>query len=135
MEEQIGTCCADRVPKTPNHLSEEVIKCISAIFCELADPPLIYQDSPVAFSSSMYELSSQKEGEKWQSHRRKKSFSCSHVVNPFEFESSEEFSGPYGRMLKVPWISRDAEKLKDVEYMLQKYRLAILNINAQFFIP
>lgn len=126
LEEHLDTCLIDDVPDTPNRLSVEMIKCISVIFCELADPPLINQDypsSPVAFSSSIYEISSQGQGEKWSSRDRKLPFFNSHV-NPFQFEGSEELRGPYCRMSKVQWICRDAEKLRFVEQMLQKFRLA-----------
>lgn len=125
LEERLNTCLMDDVPDTPNRLSEEMIKCISVIFCELADPPLINQDypsSPAAFPSSIYELSSQGRGERWSFQERKIPFFNSHV-NPFQFERSEELSGPYCRMLKVQWICRDAEKLRFVEHMIQKFRL------------
>lgn len=133
LEEHLDTYLTDNIPETPNCLSEEMIKCISVIYCELADPPLINQDypsSPVAFSSSVYELSSQDQHEKWSSRGRKLPFFNLHV-NPFHFEGSEELSGPYCRKLKVQWICRDTEKLEVVEHTLQKFRLAFSHNNSQ----
>lgn len=103
-----------------------MIRCISSIFCELADPPLVNQEcssSSVTFSSSIYEVSSQSLNDKWSSLSKKLPFFNSHIDNPFPFEGSEELSGPYCRMLKVQWIRRDTEKLRDVENVLQKFRL------------
>ncbi|KAL6270186.1 hypothetical protein ACE6H2_027097 [Prunus campanulata] len=74
--EQIETYFSDQVPETPNCISEEMIKCIAAVFCELADPPVINHDhssSPIT-SSSTYDLSSHSQGEKWSSKRTKVPF-------------------------------------------------------------
>lgn len=125
LAEHLGTSLADHVPETPNGLSEEMIRCISAIYCELADPPLISQDdpsSPVAFSSSIYEASSHSQSEKWSSKGRKIPFFNSHLDNPFHLEGSEALGRPYFRMIKVQWICRDPEKLKEIDSMLQRFR-------------
>ncbi|KAH7517889.1 hypothetical protein FEM48_Zijuj09G0112000 [Ziziphus jujuba var. spinosa] len=130
LEEHLDTYLTDNIPETPNCLSEEMIKCISVIYCELADPPLINQDytsSPVAFSSSLYEVSSQGQHEKWSSRSRKLPF-FNLNVNPFHFEGSEELSGPYCRMLKVHLICRDTEKLEVVEQTLQKFRSLVCRL-------
>ncbi|KAL5562581.1 hypothetical protein UlMin_032328 [Ulmus minor] len=130
LAEHLGTSLTKLVPENPNCLSEEMIRCISAIYCELADPPLINQDyhsSPAAFSSSIYELSSQSHSEKRSSIGRNIPFFNS-VDNPLHFEGSEGLGGPYCRMLKVQWICRDSEKLKDVEHMLQKFRSLVYQL-------
>ncbi|TQD76720.1 hypothetical protein C1H46_037754 [Malus baccata] len=100
--EHYETYFSDHVPETPNSISEEMIKCISAIYCELADPPVIDHDdscSPIT-SSSTYDFSSHSQG-------------------------TEEMSRPYSRMLKVEWICRDTDKLEDVELTLKKFRSLI----------
>lgn len=124
--EHYETYFSDHVPETPNSISEEMIKCISAIYCELADPPVIDHDdscSPIT-SSSTYDLSSHSQGEKWSSKRRKIPFFHSHFDKPLQSEGTEEMSGPYSRMLKVEWICRDTDKLEDVELTLKKFRYA-----------
>ncbi|XP_030486551.1 uncharacterized protein LOC115703172 isoform X2 [Cannabis sativa] len=132
LAEHLDTCFSDHVPETPNCLSEEMIRCISAIYCELADPPLITQDytssPPVTFSSSIYEASLQNQNEKWSSLSKKLPFFNSHHDNHFHFEGPEGPGGPYCRMLKVQWICRDAEKLKDVEHMLKKFRSLVYQL-------
>ena len=126
-EEQLGTYFSDHVPETPNCLSEEMIKCISAIYCELADPSIIndgYSCSPIAFSAPLQGFSSQNESQKWSSRRTKIPFFNSPFDKLSHFEGSEELSGPYSRMLKVQWISGDTEKLRDVEHTVKKFRYA-----------
>ena len=125
LAEHLGTCISNHIPETPNWLSEEMIKCISAIYCELADPPLInhdYPSSPIALSSSLNEYSSQGQSDKWSSQCKNFSSFNSNFDNPFHIEGSKEFSGPYCTMAKVQLICRDRQKLREIEYMLRRFR-------------
>ncbi|KAE8690741.1 hypothetical protein F3Y22_tig00110893pilonHSYRG00418 [Hibiscus syriacus] len=100
--EHFGTGIDDHVTETPNWLSEEMIKSISAIYCELADPPLINRDylaSPI-----------------------------SHFENPFSIGEPKEYSGPYCTMVKIQWICRDGKKLQDIEHKLQYYRSLVYQL-------
>ncbi|KAK4284616.1 hypothetical protein QN277_001422 [Acacia crassicarpa] len=125
LAEHLGSYFSDMIPETPNWLSEEMIKSISAIYCELADPPFIGHDNSssfIPFSSSAYEFSSQGQGNKqasrWKKHRP---FNLN-FNNPSHVKGSKEFSGPYCSMVKIQRLSRDSEKLKEVEYMLRRFR-------------
>ncbi|PRQ23516.1 putative ternary complex factor MIP1, leucine-zipper [Rosa chinensis] len=132
-EEHLGSYFSDHVPETPNSLSEEMIKCISAIYCELADPPIInngYTCSPITFSAPMHDFSSQAESEKWSSRRTKIPFFNSQSEKPIHFEGSEELSGPYCRMLKVQCISEDTEKLRDVDHTLKKFSSLVYQLEG-----
>ncbi|KAI4295571.1 hypothetical protein L6164_035604 [Bauhinia variegata] len=125
LAEHLGTCFSEDVPETPNWLSEEMIKSILAIYCELADPPFTSHDnvsSPISFSSSVYEDSSQGQGNRGRSQGKKLSSLDSHFNIPFHFKGTKEFSGPYCSMVKIHRICRDNEKLKEVEYMLRRFR-------------
>ncbi|KAM4098891.1 hypothetical protein ACJW30_07G113700 [Castanea mollissima] len=125
LAEHLGTCISNHMPETPNWLSEEMIKCISAIYCELADPPLInhdYPSSPIALSSSLNEYSSLGQSDKWSSQCKNFSSFNSNFDNPFHIEGSKEFSGPYCTMAKVQLICRDRQKLREIEYMLRRFR-------------
>ncbi|KAM4088991.1 hypothetical protein ACB094_07G115400 [Castanea mollissima] len=125
LAEHLGTCISNHIPETPNWLSEEMIKCISAIYCELADPPLINHDypcSPIALSSSLNEYSSLGQSDKWSSQCKNFSSFNSNFDNPFHIEGSKEFSGPYCTMAKVQLICRDRQKLREIEYMLRRFR-------------
>lgn len=122
LREHFGACISNRTDESPNWLSEKMIKSISAIYLELAEPPLMNRNNPSPISplSSMYELSSQDLG---SMRNYEKSFN-SHFENPFH---TEEFSAPYYTMLKVQWISRE-RKDSDINHMLQGFRSLIFRL-------
>lgn len=113
----------DRVTETPNWLSEELVKCISAIYCQLAEPPLFNQghpSSPISFSSSLSE--SPPLGTSEAQVRETSSFN-SWLNNPFQVDDSREFSGSFP-VVEVQGIRRDDWGLKRIEHMLQNFRQA-----------
>lgn len=59
LAEHLGTRICDHVPETPKKLSEDIVKCMSAIYCKLADPPITNHGiaSPTSSLSSMSEFS------------------------------------------------------------------------------
>jgi hypothetical protein len=125
LAEHLGTCLSNHIPESPNWLSEEMVKSISSIYCELADPPLInhdYPSSPIEFSSSLNEHSSHRQRDKWSAQCKNFSSFNSNFDNPFHIEGSKEFSGPYCTMAKVQLICRDRSKLREIEYMLRRFR-------------
>ncbi|KAJ0010143.1 hypothetical protein Pint_34561 [Pistacia integerrima] len=125
LAEHFGTSVSDYVPDTPNWISEEMIKCISDIYCELADPPLMNHEcsfSPISYSSSLNMFSSRGQGDIWSPQCGRFSSFNSHFDNPFSIRESKEFSGPYSTMAKVERICRDDKKLKEIEHKLQYYR-------------
>lgn len=125
LAEHLGTRISDHILETPNKLSEDMIKCISAIYCKLSDPPLtgdVPSFSPISSLSST-SFSPQDQCDMW-SPRYRKDFSSfdARLDNPFSVEGLKEFSGPYSTMVEVPCIYRDNERLADVDDMLQTYR-------------
>ncbi|GLT43043.1 hypothetical protein SLA2020_170170 [Shorea laevis] len=127
--EHFETSIPDHVLGTPNFLSEEMIKCISAIYCKLADPPLINHDhllSPILYSSDL--ISSQGQGDIGSLDSRGFSSLKSHCQNPFSIGKSMELSGPYCTMAKVQWICRDSKKLKDIEPKVQHYKSLVYQL-------
>ncbi|KAL6347930.1 hypothetical protein AAG906_037659 [Vitis piasezkii] len=131
LAEHLGTNICDHDPMTPNRLSEEMIKCISAIYCRLADPPLSnndYPSSPISSPLSMNEFSPRGQCDMWSPQCRKNSSFNSVLDNPFHIEESKEFSGPYCTMVEVKWICRDSQKLRDIEPMLQKFRSLVYQL-------
>ncbi|KAF5745643.1 hypothetical protein HS088_TW07G01235 [Tripterygium wilfordii] len=129
--DHIGTCTCNHGLETPNDLSEEMIRCISAIYCELADPPLInpnYSSSPISYSSSVNGSPAQGQGNMWSPQSRKFSTFKSNFDNPFHIRESNEFNGPYCMMAKVERICRDSQKLRDVEHKLRKFRTLVYRL-------
>ena len=131
LAEHLGTSIYDHVPETPNKLSEDMIKCMSAIYCKLSDPPLTHNglSSPNSSLSSMSAFSPREQCDMWSpGFRNNPSFDV-RLDNPFLVEGLKEFSGPYSTMIEVPWIYRDSQKLGDVENLLQNFRLVVLPFN------
>ena len=124
LAEHFGTRISDHVPETPNRLSEDMIKCMSAIYCKLADPPLTHNglSSPNSSMSSMSAFSPQDQCDMWSPGFRNNSSFDVRLDNPFHVEGLKEFSGPYSTMVEVPWIYRDGQKLGDTEHLLQNFR-------------
>ncbi|XP_074568768.1 uncharacterized protein LOC141825279 [Curcuma longa] len=125
LAEYLGTSIADHAAGTPNKLSEDMVKCMAAIYCKLADPALIYHglsSSPASSFSSMSALSPRYLGDVW-------SPGCntldSRLINPFRVEGLKEFSGPYNTMVEVPLICRERQRLEDVKDMLSNYKLIL----------
>ncbi|KAJ6304924.1 hypothetical protein OIU78_020465 [Salix suchowensis] len=130
LAEHLGTRISDHVPETPNKLSEDMIKCMSAIYCKLSDPPLTHNNlsSPNSSLSSMSAFSPPEQCDMWSPGFRNNSSFDIRLDNPFLIEGVKEFSGPYSTMVEVPWIYRDGKKLGDVENMLQNFRSLICRL-------
>ncbi|CAK9142610.1 unnamed protein product [Ilex paraguariensis] len=100
--EHLGNSTPDYVRKTPNCLSEEMVKCITAIYCQLAEPPLFnhgFTSSPISFSSAMSESSPGGQHDmRWPPCRENSSFN-SWFNNPFHPDSS--ISGSYFTMAEA----------------------------------
>ncbi|KAL1324104.1 uncharacterized protein LOC107628929 isoform X1 [Arachis ipaensis] len=130
--EHLGNFYVDNVPETPNWLSEEMIKCISAIYCELSEPPslgLKNVSSSISFSSSGYELSSESQSSKLGSQWKKRSSFNLNSTNPFHVKGSKEFSEPYCSMVRIQQLCTDDQKLKEIEYMLRRFRSLVSRLD------
>ncbi|KAB2088176.1 hypothetical protein ES319_A04G156700v1 [Gossypium barbadense] len=91
-----------------SHTKPEMIKTVSNIYFELADPPLNNHDcfsSPISYPSSVNDT--------WSTPQ------CFHIDNN---------RGPYCKMFKVQGIYRDSNKLQDIEHKLQYYRSLVYQL-------
>ncbi|KAL6636856.1 hypothetical protein ACP70R_024428 [Stipagrostis hirtigluma subsp. patula] len=133
LAEYLGTNVADHIPETPNNLSEEMVRCMAGIYCRLADPPLIHHgssSSPTSSFSSSSEISPQYVGDMWSPNYKRETALDSRLINPFHVEGLKEFSGPCSTMVEVPMISHDSRRLKEVEDLLQTYKLILYRLEA-----
>ncbi|XP_057500799.1 uncharacterized protein LOC130784824 isoform X2 [Actinidia eriantha] len=130
LAEHLGTRISDHVPETPNKLSEDMIKCMSAIYCKLADPPLTSHglSSPNSSLSSMSAFSPKDQCEMWSPGFRKDSSFDVRLDNPFHVDGLKELGGPYSTMVEVSCLYRESQKLGDVEDMLQNFRSLICRL-------
>ena len=129
LAEHLGTRVSDHIPDTPNRLSEDMIKCMSTIYCKLADPPLTHNGlaSPSSSLSSVSGFSPREQCDVWSPGFRNNSSFDVRLDNPFHVEGLKEFSGPYSTMVEVPWIYRDSQKLGDIDNLLQNFRWVFVN--------
>ncbi|KAL3833408.1 hypothetical protein ACJIZ3_008144 [Penstemon smallii] len=127
LAEHLGTRISDHIPETPNKLSEEMVRCMSNIYCKLADPPLANHgiSSPTSSLSSTSAFSPKDQYDMWSPGLRNNSSFDVRLDNPFHVEGLKDFSGPYSTMVEVHCIYRDSQKLGDVEYLLQNFRSLI----------
>ncbi|GAV68268.1 DUF547 domain-containing protein/Lzipper-MIP1 domain-containing protein [Cephalotus follicularis] len=130
LAEHLGTRISDHVPETPNKLAEDMIKCMTAIYLKLADPPLPHHglSPPYSSSSSMSAFSPQDQCDMWSPGFRNNSSFDVQLDNPFHVEGLTEFSGPYNAMVEVQWIYRDSQKMGDVEHLIQNFRSLICRL-------
>ena len=119
LAEQFGNSYTDNDAETPNWLCEEMIKCISAIYCELTESPFLCHKNA---SSPGYEVSSKNQGSKWGSQWKKNSIFNLNSSNHFHVKGSKKLSGPYCSMIRIQKLCTDKEKLKEIEYMLRRFR-------------
>ncbi|CAI9104446.1 OLC1v1003115C1 [Oldenlandia corymbosa var. corymbosa] len=120
---QLGTHVQDHVWETPNRISEEMVKFISAILYQLADPPLEnsgFLSSPLSFSPSRSSPLNQHYS--WNQQCSDGSVFNSWLDSPLHVESTKEFSFPYPRLAEVKGICRDQQSLNRVEDKMQKFR-------------
>lgn len=123
-EHHVTSCSNNLYHNSPSQLSEEMIKCISAIYCQLADPPLFSRDlslSPISVSSSTLESFPQAQSD-MQGHQCIENSSSDTLNNPFHFEDSKGFSGFLVRMVEVQGLCRDSQSLDGVEQMLKQFK-------------
>ncbi|CAK8539810.1 unnamed protein product [Lathyrus sativus] len=128
LAEHLGTRISDHIPMEPNKLSEDMVKCISALYCKLADPPMIHPglSSPISSMSSMSNFSIGDQGDTWSPRFKNNNSSFDvRLDNPFHVEGLKEFSGPYSTMVEIPWIYKENQKSGDTKKLLQNYKSLI----------
>lgn len=113
----LGASLIDNTLDTPDKLSEDVVRCISAIYCKLANPPQIpaaLSASPTSSVSSSSIFSSKHPCD-----------SCNEDISAVNLQGSTEDNGPYAAMTEVLKISLDDKNFNDVAIMLQNFRCMV----------
>lgn len=104
--------------RTPERLSEDIVRCISSIYCKLADPTHIQVGSSASPTSSLSSSSI------FSSHNPRDSWSPSRndEISVHQLQGLREESGRYGDMVEVFKICLDDNSFKFAATMLQKFR-------------
>lgn len=127
LAEHLGARISDHVPETPNKLSEDMVRCISGIYCKLADSPLMHNglSSPSSSLSLASAFSPRDQLDAWSPGFGNSSSFDVCLDNPFHVDGLKDFSGPYSTMVEVGWLHRDSQKLGDIQDSLQNFRSLI----------
>ncbi|XP_058073313.1 uncharacterized protein LOC131222306 [Magnolia sinica] len=123
LADHLGASLADLLPLTPDRLSEEIVRCMSAIYCKLVDPPLTQigglSASPTSSLSSSSIFSPQDDNCSSQCNNDEI------TVDTFDLEGLKEKHGPYWGMVEVSKISLDDDRFNYAAKMLQNFRSLI----------
>ena len=116
LADHFGSSIVDHVAEiSPHRLSEEIIRCISSVYCKLSIPADKSEDSETSLSSSTPSVSSSSSS---FSPPESGDFSSS----PCGFESPKQKNHPYANTTIVPHIRIDAHRFGYASKMLQNFR-------------
>ena len=119
---------------TPNKLSEELIRCMIAIYCKIADSPFpnlheVPESPSSCASSSLTSMSSTVHGmlsDGWSPGCKASDENPYDTprIDPFQVKNNgrRRTEGAYACMVEVLWISMDKERLSNVSCMLRDFR-------------
>ncbi|XP_065880283.1 uncharacterized protein [Euphorbia lathyris] len=123
LADHLGASCLLDSFNTPDRLSEDILKCISSIYCRLANPPHCQGGSlsspPSSFSSSSI-FSSRNPCDNWSPQ-----YSEDPVVN---HQGLKEEVGPYASMVEVLKICFDDDSFNYAAVMLKTFRSLVRSL-------
>lgn len=123
LADHLSPSCLDSSLVTPDRLSEDIVRCISSIYCKLANPSSTHggfsASSPTSSLSSSSIFSSQNPRDSWSP--------CRNEYNSVsrELQGSQEENGSYSDTVEVTKICLDDGSFKFAAAMLQKFRFSI----------
>uniref|UniRef100_A0A804R9B6 Electron transporter n=1 Tax=Zea mays TaxID=4577 RepID=A0A804R9B6_MAIZE len=128
----LGTRVADHVPQTPNKISEDMIRCIAAIYIRLRDVPSAaaqhaFFPSPCSSFSSASGLSSKYTADvwSWSPRCRRESFTEAWQVQDNELGlgggEARDSGLQYDSVIEVSALCKGDQRSADVKDMLRKY--------------
>lgn len=119
LADHLAVCCSDNTLNTPDRLSEDIVRCISSIYCKLANHPQTHSGltaSPTTSFSSSSIFSSKNRCDSWSPHCIEDAAVCP------QLEGLKEDGGPYAAMIEVLKISLDNDSFNFAAKMLQNFR-------------
>uniref|UniRef100_A0A2N9F3F2 DUF547 domain-containing protein n=1 Tax=Fagus sylvatica TaxID=28930 RepID=A0A2N9F3F2_FAGSY len=110
---------------TPDRLSEDIVRCISSIYCKLANHPHTHSGlsaSPTTSFSSSSLFSSKNPCDSWSPRCNEDTAVCP------QLRGLKDDSGPYAAMIEVLQICLDDESFNFAAKMLQDFRSLVRNL-------
>ncbi|XP_010270620.1 PREDICTED: uncharacterized protein LOC104606899 isoform X2 [Nelumbo nucifera] len=123
LADYLGASLIDDIPETPDRLSEEIVRCISAIYCKLANPPLPQIGLSASPTSSLSSSSTFSPHDHWSS-----GYSEETPENPSQLKVEKDKNEPYDAMLEVLKICVDDERFNYAAAMLQRFRSLVQHL-------
>lgn len=108
----------------PDRLSEEIVRCMSSIYCKLADPTLCQTGLSASSNSSLSSSSTfspRNLSDNWSPH-------FSEEATGAQIQGLKEESEPYAAMIEVLKLSLDDDSFNYAARMLQNFRLLVKNL-------
>ncbi|KAJ9541931.1 hypothetical protein OSB04_028437 [Centaurea solstitialis] len=109
--DHLGTPCTD------DKLSEDILKCISSIYCKLGDPHHGHSDSS---ASSMSSSSTRNLSDTWSPYCNEEE-----TTKDTKYDGFKDERGPYADMIEVLKIGLDNDSFNYAEKMLKHFRTLI----------
>ena len=119
LADHLGASRIDNNLNTPDRLSEDIVRCISSIYCKLANTPNSHaglSNSPTSSLSSSSLVSSKNPCDSWSPH-------CSEDVS-VDYQGLKEEKGQHATMVEVLKIYLDDDSFSYAVEMLQNFRWA-----------
>ncbi|TMX04121.1 hypothetical protein EJD97_011419 [Solanum chilense] len=110
----------------PDRLSEEIVKCISCIYCKFANPNILAPKglsvSSTSSLSSSSTFSPRNLSGSWSSHHNEES------TEQYEFEVCKDDNRPYSTMIEILKICLDDDSFNYATTMLHKFRTLVKSL-------
>lgn len=118
----------DDVLSYPDRLSEEIVRCISCIYCKFANPEILAQKGSSVSSTSSLSSSStfspRNLSGSWSSHHNES-------TEQYEFEVyKDDDNRPNSTMIEILKICLDDDSFNYATTMLHKFRLFTTDTNS-----
>ncbi|WOL12030.1 hypothetical protein Cni_G20794 [Canna indica] len=128
LADHLGASITDHVPEICCKLSEDIIRCISSIYCKLASPTSQSSDlldSPTTSVSSSSTFSPQDHGDNWSPK-----FHCHTTARSSCYGSYKYKKSPFGGVIEIPQIHIDSERFKYASNKLNIFRSLIRRLET-----
>ncbi|EEF52940.1 uncharacterized protein LOC8269966 [Ricinus communis] len=123
LADHLGASCLIKSLNTPDTLSEDILKCISSIYCKLANPNLAHgglPSSPPSSLSSSSVFSSQNPCDNWSPQYSEDAISHHQVL--------KEESRPYAAMVEVKKMCLDDDSFNYAATLLKHFRSLVRSL-------
>ncbi|XP_041022050.1 uncharacterized protein LOC121263302 [Juglans microcarpa x Juglans regia] len=125
LADHLAASCSDNTFSSPDRLSEDIVRCISSIYCKLASHPPTHSGlsaSPISSMSSSSIFSSKNACDSWSPHGNEDA-----AVHR-QLQGLKEDSGPYTAMVEVLKICLDDDSFNFAAKMLQDFRSLVRSL-------